>query len=185
MGPRQPSEDRLRQHGNAGDMRTNGRCPSPHSGRGWPASAGRVRGRRLKRREYRGPYSFEILKDVMVPETNDAKALPLEGPRPPCVALGRMLPSVEFDDQTLCRAKKIGHITIDFDLTTKFTAGCLAAAQHVPQNAFCIGRIPPQLSRPAGQEMPPCHYSPSPRRSAPTLSREGERVVSELHQIHA
>lgn len=161
------------------------RLPSPHRGRGWPASAGRVRGRGFKLRLDRRPNTVEILEDVVVPETDRSESLAFEVGRPASILLRRVLAAVDFDDELPVRAQKIHDVAVDLNLPAELEATELTTSKDTPELPFCVGRVLAQGSRPAGQEMVPCHYAPSPRSCGPTLSRVGERVSTEHAQIHA
>ena len=158
--------------------------PSRHRGRGWPASAGRVRGRRQSRLDRR-PNSLEVLQHIVVPKTNDAEILALEVSSPACVALGRMLSAIYLNDQTFLRAKEIDDVAVDFDLLAELEAVELSPAEDAPELAFCIRRVLAQRSRPARQKVVLCRVSPSPGSFGPTLCRDGERVLAGPRRIHA
>src|SRR5205823_12225055 len=113
------------------------------------------------------------------------ETLALQKGGPARVAFGRVLAAVDFNDQAPLCAEEIDDVAVDLDLLSEFKAVELPTAQDAPELPFGIGRILAQRSRSAGQEMVPCHVAPSPRRCAPTLSRYGERVISEPPQIHA
>lgn len=148
--------------------------PSPHRGRGWLALASRVRGRVQSLRDHR-PDAIKILQDVLVPEANDAEALAFEVSSSSSISLGRVLSSINFDDQALRRTKEVDDIAVDFDLLSKLESVVLTRAQDAPEFSFRIGGVPAQLSRPACQEMLPCHDAPFPRRCrADPLPRRGE-----------
>ncbi len=164
--------------------------PSPHGGRGWRASARRVRGRNQGRRDRR-PDAIEIFQNIVIPEAKDLEALAFEKCRSTSVALNRVLATVDFDDQAPLRAKKIGDVTADLNLTTEFEAVELPVAEDAPQPLFSVRGLPAQRSRPACQVVVPCHFAPSPQPSpaegrgshatpspspsGATLSRKGER----------
>ena len=149
--------------------------PSPLHGRGWPASAGRVRGRGFERLLDHRPHAVEILKHVMVPEADNAKPLTFEECSPPRVTLGRMLSTIDFNDQPPLGAEEIDNVGIDFDLLAELETVELSSAKDAPEFPLGVGRVLAQPSGSGCQEMVPCHNAPSPRRyRADPLPRRGE-----------
>jgi hypothetical protein len=144
-----------------------------------------VRGRRFKRLLNHSPNAVEILQNVVVPEPDEPKTLAFQICSPAGVAFGRVLAPVDFDDEAAFRAEEIYDVAVNLHLFSELETAELPAAQDAPEFPFAIRGVLAERSRSACQEMVPCHFAPSPRRCAPTLSREGERVNSELPQIHA
>jgi hypothetical protein len=144
-----------------------------------------VRGRGFKRLLNHGPDALEILQNVVVLEADEAEALAFEICSPASVAFGGVLAAVDLDDQAPFRTQEIDDVAVDLHLLPEFDAIQLTAAQDAPEFPLGIRGVLAERSRSACQEMVPCHFAPSPRRCAPTLSREGERVTSERSQIHA
>jgi len=157
--------------------------PSPQRGRGWPASAGRVRGRGESRFDL-GPNTIRILQHIAVPEADHAEALAFEIRRAPCIALGRVLSAIDFDDEALLGAQKINDVSVDFDLATELEAAVLPRTKEAPQFSLSIRGVEAQRSRSCCRMVLSCH-APSARSIGPTLSRAGERVSSESRRIHA
>ena len=160
--------------------------PSPLCGRGWPASAGRVRGRGAERLLDRRPHAVQVVQHVVVPEANYAKALALQVGGSRGITLGRVLAAVNFDDQAPLGAEEVDDVAVDLDLLAEFEAMELATAEDAPELSFGVSRVLAQRPRPAGHEMVPCHVAPSPRPCGPTLSRGGERVLARhaLSSVH-
>jgi len=140
------------------------KLPSPLRGRGWRASARRVRGRGQGRLDRR-PDTIEILQHIVVPEAKDTKALTLQKFSSTRVALGRVLPAVDLDDQALLGAEEVRDVAIDLDLPTELEAVHLAVAENVPEFALGVGGVATQPPRSGRQKMLPCHNSPSPQPS--------------------
>lgn len=148
--------------------------PSPLRGRGWPASAGRVRGRRESLLNLR-PDPVQIFENVVVPEADDSETLAFEKGRSLGIPFRRMLASVNFDDEAERGTQEIYDVAVDLNLAPELDADVLTGAKNAPQLSLGVSRVPAQRLRPAGQMMPPCHYAPSPRRCrADPLPRRGE-----------
>jgi hypothetical protein len=144
-----------------------------------------VRGRGVERLLNHRPHTVEILQDIVVPESDHSKSLALQISGSARVVFWRVLTSVDLDDEAFLRTKKIDDLAVDFDLLAELKPIELSRAQDAPEFPFGIRRVLPQRPRSAGQIMPPCHDAPSPRPFGPTLSRVGERVISERPQINA
>ena len=132
-----------------------------------------------------GPDTVQVLQHIGVPEADETEPLAFQVGSASGIALRALLTAVHFNDQTLLGTEKVDDVTVDLGLLPEFEAVELPAAQDAPEFPCGIGGVLAERSRSAGQEMVPCHFAPSPRRCAPTLSRDGERVTSELPQIHA
>lgn len=151
--------------------------PSPHRGRGWRASARRVRGRGQGLLDRR-PDAIQILQHIIVPETKDSKTLTFQERCSACVSLRRVLPAVDLDDQAHFGAEEVGDVAVDLNLLAELESIQLAVAEDAPELSFGIGGVAAQPSRSGRQKMVPCHIAPSPQ---PSPARgEGVKAVS-LH----
>lgn len=150
--------------------------PSPLCGRGWRASARRVRGR-FKLALDDGANAVQVFKNIVVPETEDAKALTLKVGGSDRVSHKRMLTAVGFDDQSPIGTEKVDDVAIDFGLTAEFGTAKLSVSQVAPKLALGLCRVAAKQSRCAGLTMFPCQETPSPRRfRADPLPRRGEGI---------
>jgi hypothetical protein len=60
-----------------------------------------------------------------------------------CLAIERMLSTVNFNDQVSRFTQEIDNVTVDFDLPAKLQACQAAVTQMPPQQALCVGRVSP------------------------------------------
>lgn len=140
--------------------------PSPRGGRGWRASARRVRGQVHR---YRSQHAVDIAKNFMVPEADHLETLRFEESRARGIGFCAVLSAIDLDNQPRVKADEIRDVGGDNNLPSEFSAAELPVAQLRPQQRFRVGRVAPQVARPVFHFAR--HHSPSPGRFATTLSR--------------
>ena len=91
--------------------------------------------------QYLLQHYFGLTQDVIIPETDHAKALGFE---PGCslrVARGtiRMLPAIQFDDEFLLEADEVHDIGRYRMLPAKFETGKVAISKELPKAQLCVG----------------------------------------------
>jgi hypothetical protein len=158
---------------------------SPLAGRGRIASAIRVRGSVLQGACNFFKHPEQIARNIVVPKPQDTIVTISE----PCVSDGvaltiRMLPAINFHDQSAFAANKVDDIRSDRFLPDEFVAIQPARSKAVPEYPFSAGRSASQSPRAislkfigaAHAETPP-HPSRFARRPLPA---SGERRNSTI-----
>ena len=124
------------------ELRWHGaRIPSPHRGRGWPASAGRVRGRGFERLLDHRQTPSRFCRTSLFQKRIRRKPWLSRQARSARVALGRVLAAVDFDDQPSLGHSEVDDVAVDLDLLAEFEAVELSAAKDAPELSFGIGRV--------------------------------------------
>src|SRR5258708_1973372 len=112
--------------------------------------------------------AIRILQDLVVPEAEDAEALPLQKGCSDHVGCAfRVLPAVDFDDKARFQTNEVGDVLVDRDLAAKSMSIELLSAQSRPELRFTVGWIAAELSTDTT-----CHdlsrlYPPSPTTPPP------------------
>jgi hypothetical protein len=89
-------------------------------------------------------HTIGVLRHVIVPESDHAKALRPEPCGPPCIGGGRdcVLAAIYLHYESLLEAEKVDDVRVDRSLMAKLAAVELAAAQPRPELSLCIGQVP-------------------------------------------
>jgi hypothetical protein len=185
----------LRQYGIArGAGRVVRSLPLKGGGSGWGSGQAsstptrmRPRCRRAQFADLRSDdlqHTIEVFSDIGIPEAQDRHALLLQ----PFIALTvarpslSVLPAVEFDSESQCRAIEIENVTAGWMLAAKLRVADLTVSRPMPQPLLNVGDIAPQsagkLCFPgrtveAGHVTNPhttCHSMSSTRRPPPQPS---------------
>ena len=92
--------------------------------------------------------ALEILQDLVVPESDDPESLSLQPVRAPGIGrlLDRVLPAIQFDDESLLEAEEIHVIGSDGNLGSESMPVELLAPKPSPKVALRIGRNFPKLT---------------------------------------
>src|SRR5205085_4626014 len=113
--------------------------------------------------------SFLIVENVVVPETQDSKALCREiGIANRVPGIPSVLSAVGLDDQSFPQAGEVDNIAIDGDLRLELQAREPLCAQYLPQAMFGGGRFCPHPSRMGAK----CLFIPGLPNPSPALREE-------------
>ena len=84
-----------------------------------------------------------IFEDIIIPESQHGKAVAAQAVVPFGIVLTafRMLTAIELDNQFWGKRDKVGDISFDGLLPTKFQPGKLAVPKMPPKLAFSIGGV--------------------------------------------
>jgi len=120
---------------------------------------------------YRSQNALNISEYIMVPKPNDAEPLRFEKSGARCVTLETVVPTIDLDNELDIKTDKISYVRRNRNLPPEFCLENLSVSELRPQQGFCFGGVAAQVARPLLQMS--IHPSPSPGRSATTLSRKG------------
>jgi len=160
-----------------GDARGVERSPFPGALQAPLPQAGGVGGGLFRKRALDGrDNAFQILQDVVVPETDNAPALRFEIAGSGFVIGGAciMLAAIYFDDQPFGARGEVRDIPADRHLPVEAHPGHLASRQRPPQSPFRIGRIETQFPGLSCRSV--FAEGPGTLPSVPSRLREGLRL---------
>jgi hypothetical protein len=84
-----------------------------------------------------GLHALFVLQNVIVPEAQDAKTLPLEiGIAATIVRVFAVLATIDFDDQSLSQTYEIDDVMIDRQVSFELISGKTLRSQDLPQASF-------------------------------------------------
>ena len=93
-------------------------------------------------------YRFYFLKNLIVPESENAKTSRLQFLSSiliiPCLV--SVLPPIHLNDEPLLKTDKIQDVVTKWMLTAKFQTRNLATSQEMPQSLFRVGHVVAQRS---------------------------------------
>lgn len=142
--------------------------PSPQRGRGWRASARRVRG---QERRDGFQHAVHIGEHLVVPEANDLETFRFEEGSARGVRFCAVLPAIDLHDQSRLEAEKVRDEAADGHLPAELRVVQLPVPQSRPQQHLRISRVSTQTAYLLSRNVR--HSSPSPGRFATSLSRKG------------
>ena len=128
--------------------------------------------------------AFEIGEDIIVPESDHAVAATFQVGGPRRVSLGRMLSSVDFDDEATLMADEVGDIGANRHLSAEFQTIELASADRAPELLFGLRLVAPKPTGPVDHVgirfRGFCHFiAPSPgSRCSPPSPAGGEGEIA-------
>jgi len=119
--------------------------------------------RKMKFLDQSFEHAVEIAQHFMIPETKNSKPETIQNfsSRRVTIDLQGVLSAIQFNDEFCFKSGKIGDVTANRSLASKFVTVQASPSQPSPQETLCFGHVLPKLPRTMLSFVPP-HPSPLP-----------------------